>query len=238
MANQSDSGRFRVQYPLTATTTGPAMPPAELPLPDDSELLLRQAAQCYRESFGALLNKHRDRLVRMVSLRLDHRLRGRLDPSDVVQEACLEATARLQEYLAKPDIPFFLWLRFLTGQRVSILHRHHLGVHMRAAGREVPIDLLGAPATTSAALADCLAGHDPRPSEVAVHAETKRIYERVLESLDPIDREVLALRHVEQLSNVETAKVLNLKESAASKRYIRAIERLREALDESAGAAP
>lgn len=214
------------------------MPPAEQPLPDDSDLLLQQAAQGDRESCGALMNKHRDRLVRMVSLRLDHRLRGRLDPSDVVQEACLEATARLQEYLAKPDISFFLWLRFLTGQRVSILHRHHLGVHMRAAGREVPLDLLGAPATTSAALADCLAAHDPRPSEIAVQAETRRIYQSVIDSLDPMDREVLALRHVEQLSNVETAKVLNIQESAASKRYLRAIERLRDALDTNDGSMP
>jgi len=209
-----------------------------MPLPDDSELLLRKAAQGDRESCGALLNKHRDRLVRMVALRLDQRLRGRLDPSDVVQEACLEATARLPEYLAKPDVPFFLWLRFLTGQRVSILHRHHLGAHMRAAGKEVPLELLGAPATTSAALANCLAANDPRPSEIAMQGETRRIYQAVLDSLDPIDREVLALRHVEQLSNVETAKVLNLKESAASKRYIRAIERLREALDEGSGVSP
>lgn len=213
------------------------MHPAERPTFDESELLLRRAAEGDQQSCGELLNKHRDRLVRMVSLRLDRRLRGRLDPSDVVQEACLEATARLQEYLAKPDVSFFLWLRYLTGQRVSILHRQHLGVQMRDAGREVAMGDLGAPATTSAALADCLAANEPRPSEVAVQAETRRIYQQVLDTLDPIDREVLALRHVEQLSNVETARVLNLQTSAASKRYLRAIERLREALDKSAGAA-
>jgi RNA polymerase sigma-70 factor (ECF subfamily) len=188
--------------------------------------LLRQAAAGDRSSWGELLARHRDRLVRMVAVRLDGRLRGRLDPSDVIQEAYLEASARLPEYVARSDLPFFLWLRLLAGQKLAFLHRHHLGVHMRDAGREVPLE----PPTTSAGMAECLAGRDPRPSEVAVGAELQRRYEAAIDGLEPLDREILSLRHCEQLTNAEAARVLGLNESAASKRYVRALEKLREVM--------
>ncbi len=102
--------------------------------------LLQQAAQGDQQGLGTLLARHRERLRRMVALRLDRRLQGRIDPSDVIQEAYLEASARLAEYLRNPSMPFYLWLRFLTGQKLVTLHRHHLGVQMRDAGQEVAID--------------------------------------------------------------------------------------------------
>ena len=111
-------------------------------MPDDTsetDRLVEQAAQGDGQVLGTLLARHQDRLRRMVALRLDRRLQGRIDPSDVIQEAYLEASARLAEYLRNPSMPFFLWLRFLAGQKLVTLHRHHLGVQMRDAGQQVAL---------------------------------------------------------------------------------------------------
>lgn len=213
---------------------GPMAPATENT--QDLETLLTRAAAGDRVSWGALLDVHRERLRRMVALRMDHRLQGRLDPSDVIQESYLEASQRLPEYLNHPVLPFYLWLRLITGQRLAILHRHHFGAKMRAIGREVQIDFGGVPAASSIALAGQFAGREPRPSEVAVHDELRLRIQTLLEQLDPMDREILALRHYEQLSNVEAAKVLELQESAASKRYLRAIQRLKEVMTDEFGA--
>jgi len=200
------------------------------PVHESDNDLLGRAAAGDRGAWGDLLVRHRERLRRMVSLRLDHRLQGRLDPSDVVQEAYLEASERLTEFLRRPDFPVFLWLRFLTSQKLITLHRRHFGVLMRDVGREVP---LATPDASSAALAAHLAARDPRPSEAATRNEVERRLQSAVERLDPPDREILALRHVEQLTNAEAARVLGLQESAASKRYIRAVRRLKQELPES-----
>jgi RNA polymerase sigma-70 factor (ECF subfamily) len=177
------------------------------------------------------LSEHRNRLRRMVALRLDRRLQGRVDPSDVIQEAYLEAARRLPEYVKEPKpMPVFLWLRFLTAQSLQIVHRKHLGVLARDAGREISIDAGRMPQATSAALAAQLLGHDTRASEAAIRAERKLRLEQALNHMDPLDREVLALRHFEQLSNFECARVLGLKETTATKRYIRALRKLKEVL--------
>jgi RNA polymerase sigma-70 factor (ECF subfamily) len=192
--------------------------------------LLRLAAAGDSQGWGELLTRHADRLRRMVALRLDQRLQGRIDASDVLQEAYLEAWGRLAEYLREPAMPFFLWLRFLTGQRLLILHRHHLGRQMRDAGREISLYRGALPEASSAALAAHLLGHDTRPSEAAMRIELKLRLQEALNQMDSLDREVLALRHFEQLSRAETAQVLDMRESAVSKRYFRALERLKDIL--------
>jgi RNA polymerase sigma-70 factor (ECF subfamily) len=197
---------------------------------DATDRMLQRAAQGDLQQWGALLERHRKRLLRMVALRLDRRLYGRLDASDVIQEAYLEASARMPEYLHQRPMPFFLWLRFLTGQKVLELHRHHLGAQARDAGREVSLYCGALPQASSAALAAQLLGHDTGPSEAAVRAERKVRLQEALNSMDPLDREVLALRHFEQLNNAEAALVLGLRESAASKRYTRALRKLKEIL--------
>jgi RNA polymerase sigma-70 factor (ECF subfamily) len=101
---------------------------------DETDQLLQRAARGDRQGLGALLERHRKRLRSMVALRLDQRLQGRIDASDVLQEAFLEVAARLPDYLRQPPMPFFLWLRFLTGQKLLELHRHHFGAQMRDAG--------------------------------------------------------------------------------------------------------
>lgn len=202
-------------------------------MPDDPvETLqqLRRAAAGDTAGLGALLMAHESRLRRMVGLRLDPRLRGRIDPSDVVQEAFAEAAARLGEYVDRPEVSFFLWLRFLTGQKLVTLHRHHLGTRMRDARREVSLYRRAMPGASSAALAEQLLGGELRPSEAAVREETKIRLQDALNALDPADREVLALRHFERLSREEAAREMGISEAATSKRYVRALGRLKEAL--------
>ena len=191
-----------------------------LSMSDSSETrdVLKRALAGDHASWGDLLARHRDRLRRMVALRLDRRLQGRIDPSDVIQESCLEASTRLAEYLRNPSMSFFLWLRFLTGQKLLELHRHHLGARMRYAEREISLYRGSLPETSSAALAAQLLGHATQPSEAAMRAEMMIRLQEALNGMDPLDREVLALRHFEHLSNAEAAKVLGLHESAASKR--------------------
>jgi RNA polymerase sigma-70 factor (ECF subfamily) len=196
----------------------------------ETERLLQQLAQGAPQELGALFERHRNRLRRMVALRLDRRLQGRVDASDVIQEAFLEASTRLPDYLRQPDMPFFLWLRFLTGQKMLELHRRHLGAQMRDAGREISLYRGSLPEASSVALAAQLLGHDTRPSEAAIRAERKIRLQEALNLMDPLDREVLALRHFEQLNNAETAQALGLHESAASKRYIRALTKLKDIL--------
>ena len=181
------------------------------------------------------MERYHDRLRRMVMVRLDQRLQGRLDPSDVLQETYLEAARQLADYLRNPVLPFFLWLRQLAGNRLFKLHRYHLTAQVRDAGREIPLYRGGWPEASSAALAAQLLGRECRPSEAALRAELKRRLQEALDLMDPLDREALVLRHFEQLTTVEVARVLGISRAAAGKRYLRALLRLKEILAEMPG---
>jgi RNA polymerase sigma-70 factor, ECF subfamily len=197
---------------------------------NETDRLLQQAARGTGADLGPLLERHRKRLRRMVALRLDPRLQGQIDASDVIQDAFLEVSVRFADYMRQPTMPFFLWLRFLTGQKLLALRRHHLGAQMRDIDREISLFRGSLPAASSAALAAQLVGCGTGPSEAAIRAERKIRLQEALNSMDPLDREVLALRHFEQLNNTEAAQVLGLQESAASKRYIRALKKLKDIL--------
>ena len=175
----------------------------------------------------------RPRLRRMVQLRMDRRLQGRLDPSDVLQEAWLDASHRAGEYAAHPTMSFFLWLRLLTGQKLLEIHRRHLGAKLRDAGREVSLYRGALPQASSVCLAAQLLGRLTTASQAAIRAERQRQIQEALDELEPLDREILALRHFEELSNSEAAEALGLTKSAASNRYVRALKRLRQTLDGS-----
>jgi RNA polymerase sigma-70 factor (ECF subfamily) len=196
----------------------------------DDDLLSRARAGDTR-ALAELFDRYRERLRRMVRLRLDRRLSGRLDPSDVLQDAFLDVARRFPQYAAAPAVPFYLWLRGLTGQRLIDLHRQHLGAHMRDAGQEFSLYRGALPQASSASLADQLLGRLTSPSQAAVRAEMQIRLQEALNAMDPLDREVVVLRHFEELSNHETAAVLGIKPPAASKRYIRAIARLKDILD-------
>ena len=203
---------------------------------DPGELeLIRRAGEGDATGLDGLLERYRPRLRRMIKLRLDRRLQGRVDPSDVIQEAYLEVSRKLVEYLGDPSMPFFLWLRLVSGQKLALVHRQHLGVQARDAGREVSLHRGPLPEATSAALAAQLIGHRTSPSQAAAKAELKIRLQDALNSMEELDREVLALRHFEQLTNVETARALGISETAACNRYVRALERLKKILTGPAG---
>jgi RNA polymerase sigma-70 factor (ECF subfamily) len=197
--------------------------------------LLQRAADGDRRAAEVLFARYRDRLKRMVHLRLSRRLLGRVDDSDVLQEAFLDASRRLQEYAANPRLSFFLWLRHLTGLKLTEIHRRHLGTQLRDADREVTLHRGGLPEADSVSLAAQLLGTMTTPSQAAIKAETRLHVQEALNNMDPIDREVLALKHFEQLSTSEIAEVLGLSKAGAGSRYLRAIKRLRDILSRIPG---
>jgi len=199
------------------------------------DLLNEKLRQGDAQALAELFADQRPRLRRMVRLRMDRRVQGRIDPSDVLQEAFLEATQRLQEYRDNPNLPPHLWLRFITGQRLLILHRRHLGAQMRDVGQEVSLHNGAFPPVSSASLAAQLMGKHSSPSQAVIRAEVQIRLQEALNTLEPLDREVLALRHFEEMSNNEAAQVLGLSKSAASNRYVRALVRLKAILDQMPG---
>jgi len=200
-----------------------------------SEETLERIRNHDADAVADVFARYRDRLRRMVKLRLDRRLQGRVDPSDVLQEAFLDISKRAAEYAAKTEMPFFLWLRMITGQKLLEVHRRHLQTRMRDAGQEVSLYGGALPEANSTSLAAQLMGRLTSASQAAMRAELQIQLQQVLNSMDPIDREVLALRHFEELSNGEIATVLNLSKAAASNRYVRALKRLKDDLSRIPG---
>lgn len=201
----------------------------------DDSVLLQNAAAGDEQAVQDLFARHRDRLKRMVHLRLSRRLQGRVDDSDVVQEALTDCARRLQEYVADPKLPFFLWLRHMTGLKLNEFHRRHLGTQLRDADREVTLHRGGLPEADSMSLAAHLLGQLTTPSQAAIKAETRLIVQDALNNMDATDREVLALKHFEQLSTTEIAEVLGMSKAGAGSRYLRAIKRLKEILSQIPG---
>jgi RNA polymerase sigma-70 factor, ECF subfamily len=202
---------------------------------EETAALLERARAGDRDALTEIFARHRDRLRRMVEVRLDRRLQARIDASDVVQDGFLEVVERLPNYLDDPKLPLFLWLRLVVGERLVTLHRHHLGTQKRAAGLEVSLYQGALPVACSAALAAQLLGKLTSPSQAAVRAERLRRVQEALYGLDPVDREILSLRHFEQLSRAESARALGIEESAASKRYVRALRRVKDLLADMPG---
>jgi RNA polymerase sigma-70 factor (ECF subfamily) len=203
--------------------------------PDQLHRLLDRLREGDAHALGELFAMHQDPLRRMIQFRLDHRLNGRVSPSDVLQDAYIDAMKRVEHFLGRPDLPFFVWLRLIVAQRLVDVHRQQLGAQIRDAGNEVSMDRCGPSAAPSVCLARHLAAGQPSPSQAAMREEVVARLEEVLDGLDPIDREVLALRHFEELSNQQVAEVLGLDKAAASKRYVRALVRLKEALGQLPG---
>jgi RNA polymerase sigma-70 factor, ECF subfamily len=195
--------------------------------PRSNDDLLEAARKGDENALAVLVERHRERLERMVQLRMDRRLQGRVDPADVVQEAYLAVRGKFAQYKTDQRLPFFLWLRLEVGQKLVDLHRFHLGVQMRDAGQEVSLHRGALPQVTSVSLAEHLLGKLTTASRAAMRAELKIRVQEALNIMDPHDREVLVLRHFEELSNAEAAQVLEIKPSAAVNRYVRALKRLK-----------
>ena len=206
-------------------------------IPSDRECrhLAGEGPEERKRSLAELFTAHRDRLETMVRIRLDPRVRARLSTSDVLQESYLEAQKRLEEYVRAEPMPFYLWLRRVTALKLIELQRHHLGAQKRAAGKETPIEPLAGPGATSEAMALSLLERGPTPSEALAEGEKQAALASALERMDPLDREVIALRHFERLTAPETAEVLGIKEEAAQKRYFRALKKMRAILESVPG---
>ena len=196
--------------------------------PRTNDELLDAARSGDEAALAVLVECHRDRLERMVRLRMDRRLQGRVDPADVVQDAYLAVRGKFPQYSADPRLPFFLWLRLEVGQKLVDVHRFHLGTKMRDAGQEVSLHRGALPQVTSLSLAEQLLGKLTTASRAAMRAELKLRVQEALNSMDAIDREVLTMRHFEHLSNSESALVLGISEPAACNRYVRALKRLKD----------
>ena len=181
------------------------------------------------EDLNKLLAGNRDRLLRMIRLRLDTRLKGRVDESDVIQEAYVEAAQRYEDFCEKPECVPFIWLRFLTLQKLAQIHRHHIKVQARSVKREISPQKVNLPAT-SFVMAGELMGNSSTPVEKAMKAELLRQLAASLDRLKESDREILAMRHFEQLTNEEAAEALEINKESAYKRYVRALKKLKTEL--------
>ncbi len=171
----------------------------------------------------------------LVELRMDRRVRARVDASDVIQEAFAEAVRRFPEYEKERKMTPYIWLRLLTIQQLVVTHRRHLGVQARTATREQQLDVWGNTSLESGAIAICLAGGDSTPSVKVSRAEEIQRMTAALVQMEPLDREVLALRHFEQLEHAEIGELLNLSAAAVSSRYRRALTKIGLAMNNHHG---
>ncbi len=187
----------------------------------------RRVREGDRRALADLLEEHAEALERWIDARLDHRLRGRVSASDVMQDVYLDADQRLEHFETLTEMPFGIWIRLLARQRLIDLHRRHVIARARTADLEMPMDA-GSGSGTMAAM---LAGSTTSPSRIAVRHEEETLVRQALDRLEAPDREVLTLRHFEGLGNHEIAARLGLTGSAATKRYIRALARLKLILD-------
>jgi RNA polymerase sigma-70 factor, ECF subfamily len=195
----------------------------------DTDALLAKLRHGDESARQELLGRHRDRLRRMVAVRMDRRLAARLDPSDVVQDVLLEADRGLSGFLRGRPVPFYPWLRQMAWDRLVELHRHHIGAAKRTVKREESVSL-ALPDESAVALADRLIDRGSSPSERLVRQELRRRVRAAIFELAERDREVLVLRHLEQLTTDQIADVLSLTPAAVKSRHVRALERLERLL--------
>jgi RNA polymerase sigma-70 factor (ECF subfamily) len=198
--------------------------------PSDTAALLARAARGDGQARDQLLIRHRDRLRRMIAIRMDHRLQKRVDPSDIVQETLVIADRRLTEYLRDQPIPFYPWLRQLAWDQIVAFQRKHLYARRRSRRRE---EDMAAPLSDDSVveLASCVLDDSANPLHKLVRAELRGRVRQAIEKLPDTYREVLVLRHLEQLSTAETAEILGIGQSAVKMRHLRALERLKGLLD-------
>lgn len=197
---------------------------------EHDQQLINRVVEGDEDALAQLFSQHHDRLWRMVNFRMDPRLHGRVDADDVLQEAWLSVVQRIDHFLADASRSIFVWFRLITSQTLIDIHRRHLGTQKRNAAMEFSINKGWSSESTSFSLSFHLLGHLTSPTQAALREELSQQLKTALSSMQGIDREVLALRHFEQLSNRETAQILGISDQAASDRYMRALGRLKGVL--------
>lgn len=202
------------------------------PNSEQTQELMAAARAGEGDAAGQLLNRHRDALRRMVELRLDRRIQQRIDASDIVQEVMIEANRRLEQFLAAPAMPFHLWLRQMARDRIIDAHRRHRASGKRSVDREQAMVAPAALDRSTIELVGQICDPELTPAAAATMQELQRRFQAALETMDDHDREIVLMRHFEQLSNQDVAQSLGLTEPAASMRYLRAMRKLRKLLSE------
>jgi RNA polymerase sigma-70 factor (ECF subfamily) len=201
-----------------------------LPNPPETEELLAQARSGDGQAAERLLADQRPRIRRMIELRLDPAIAARVDASDVVQEVLMEASRRLDAYLREPGMPFHLWLRQIAKDRLIDAHRRHRQAQRRGVDREQPLVPAGLKDHSSFELAAQFLDPELTPASAAMKQELERRLHAAIAELSDDDREIILLRHFEQLSNQDVAALHEVTEAAASMRHLRALRRLKELL--------
>lgn len=194
---------------------------------DRTQELLAGARGGDPAAINGLLDRHRDSLKRMIAMRLDQKIMRRIDVSDVVQDVLVEVNRRLQDYLANPVMAFHLWVRQIAKDRIIDAHRRHRVSGKRSVDREQPLAQAATPDQSTIELAAHLRDPELTPAAAAVQHELALHIQAAIELLDERDRDIILMRHYEQLSNQEIAIALDITEPAASMRYLRALQRLR-----------
>jgi RNA polymerase sigma-70 factor (ECF subfamily) len=201
-----------------------------IPTSAETQQLLDRVRQGDQAAVEKLLDQHREPVRRMIDLRLDPAIGQRVDASDVVQEVLLEASRRLQKFLEKPDMPFHLWLRHIAKDHIIDAHRRHHQAQKRGVDRERPLVPAGLADKSSIELAGQFIDQELTPASAAIRHEMERRLHQAIADLDEDDRDIILMRHFEQMGNQEVAADLGLTEAAASMRYLRAVRRLRDLL--------
>ncbi len=199
-----------------------------LPNSESTQQLLQAARDGDPAAVNELLERHRDSLRRMVQARLDRAVARRVDASDVVQDVLLEAHSRLNDFIQNGSMPFHLWLRHLAKDRMIDVHRRH-HAHRRSVDREQTAQQM-ADVSSAFDLFAQVSAQELTPAAASIRKEIEARFYSALEQLDGTDREILLMRHCEQLSNSEVAELLGLSQPAAGMRYLRALRRLRSVL--------
>jgi RNA polymerase sigma-70 factor (ECF subfamily) len=199
------------------------------PNQDETLNLLNGAQQGNADAVDRLMDRHRDSLHRMIRCRLNPGVAARVDASDIVQEALLTASRRLNEYLQNPRMPFHAWLRHLARDRLADAYRHELA-DMRNVAREQQ-----APPQDESSLNPILQLRDAEltPAAMLLRKEFARRFHEALAQLQEESREIILMRHSEQLTNSQTAELLGISEPAAGMRYLRALRQLKSILGDS-----
>ncbi|QDT65601.1 ECF RNA polymerase sigma factor SigW [Calycomorphotria hydatis] len=201
---------------------------------DDPNLFSRIIAGD-ENALAELFSQYRSRLWRIVNFRIDPRLVGRVDPDDILQESWMNSAQRIDSFPKESSLSSFVWFRLIVNQTLIDVHRRHLSAQKRSAAKERSTTSGWSASSTTFSLSSHLLGHQTSPSEAAIREENAKMIDATLKDMSDVDREVLALRHFEELTNRETAEVLGMTEQAASVRYVRALKRLQQQLNSLPG---
>ncbi len=197
---------------------------------EDPDRELVESATHDQRALDELMGKYRGRLRKMLHVRINPQIRSRVDESDVIQELMIDAARNFAEYADAPRLPFYLWLRHLAGLKLCEIHRRHLTSKKRDASKELSLENISTPDASASSMAAEFVSIARNPSEIAMEKELLQKVEKTLEAMDLIDREILALKHFEQLSLAESAEILGISKAGANGRYLRALKRLKAAL--------